>query len=980
MFTHLLWNSEYFACQSFINQMDGDSCRWTPKLEIWLTRITAGWRDRRIITSTLASLVYYSVKHQCSSPLLGCYPPVFHKGIKRALNLANLFPYNCFVQDDNSKIINQFGMGELAIKEYFDEDNTNCGRARWLAAMDAASYKHTGTAKDGADVAAKNNSNFSFARDRASQCRRLMTQACNQTVLVEGHNYLRLAQAHSAFDFGRFYDCLTHVVNLLCDYEEAKIVASFPAPQPDPAYGDNKNNNSSGHNSSSTTFSTINLAELVARDDPVPSSSAAAAAFTTVDEATFQNSDEEAKRRRVTVHRKCIIEMLPIMYLLLVQVLTKLYAHPRTIYLAFRQARCAADNLQCPPGSSTPSSPLSSSSPSYQPPVFQNHFGTVPHLLDGDFAYTNLIILNSQGLLSCAANFFHMVITDNKIFLKQSALFFRFCVEYVQNSAFPYIENLFAYMCGHQHFHSICQHPQYPVPDPQDLLTQQLLQISQTLCEITDLCQTMQRWIKSGNANHTCTSHLMWNSSWGTDLQQNSTDFLLFKCKVNDWMVKYASRFNQNVAAASQKQDSTQASAVHFVTTKKPKDILLSEYNTLMDNCTKMLEIMPSDHPFWPELTRLEAVLDTCWEPVHDPSENVKLRAQCWKAISRDKILENLKMLEAQTGTSNSVAVGDAAFQGFVYTSVFLCFSGPYGRNQMCTDEIAKLAEVNYAHATRNAHYRLPVLKFLRNINPKNASDGAVTLAEQEQFLSKLCQKNYQGIVIFDTPPSEIYPHWRQNVNEIKASAKFYSKLSAEEQLEKELAAEPTYNKNRENEEKEEEERDYEDDDAQSKENKEDDTEYLTLMQATIEKGFRVPVSGIKLTLEQQRTIMEDWIFTGLLNMTKNGGLPWDLFSATLHTKPTVSNIRNFVAGATSPHSVTPLEFVVNNLFKNHLDKEMIGAALHFASNNSISAFRFDEVLSHSEAGCKNIRHRDESGDESSDDSGIAHQQKKNKC
>ena len=220
MVTHFLLDEEFFDQEDFLASMDEDNCRWTARLELWLNEITLGWRNRRIITSTLTSLIAAKIKQQSMSPLLGSKPPKLEEGLTRALKLAGLSPEECFNNSPELKFL--FVMANPCTAEFFNTTNIYHPRARWLIAFDACSDLYQcPVAQEASD-----NKHFDVTVKRAATCVRLMDESKMQPEIVEGHFFLRLAQAYSSFQFERYYDCLAHLLNLLCDFEEVKVIVS----------------------------------------------------------------------------------------------------------------------------------------------------------------------------------------------------------------------------------------------------------------------------------------------------------------------------------------------------------------------------------------------------------------------------------------------------------------------------------------------------------------------------------------------------------------------------------------------------------------------------------------------------------------------------------------------------------------------------------------------------------------------------------
>ena len=806
MLSHFLLSEEFYINEIKLAEMNEDSSRWCVRLILWLTKTSVGFRNRRIVTSTVASFVYNMVKQQAGSPLLGCYPPKLTLGLKRALKLAGLVPFTCYVKPQQE----QFNLGRICTFEFLDDNNENHERAKWLVAMDATAFQQGPP---------KCKKNFDLTRSKAKICVNRLMSAFHQPELVEAFVFLQLAQAHTAYLHDRYYDSLTLVLSLLCDMESVKA--------------------------------TVNKADSLK---------------TVLKEEDLTESD---KLKQKFFHQKAVREVLPKIYLLLTQTLVKMHANPKTVFLVFRQARACANSLLPPPEH------------------VDGGYGTATHLLDGEFALTMLQVLNEQGLLSHAADFFHLVVMENKLFLKQSTIYFQFCVEYVQESAFSFVENVFGFCVAHQHFHSECEHPKYLV-DPENLLDHQLLQISQVLGEVKDLLQTLQRWVKSGKAVYQHTSHHYYLSSWGHDYQESTIDFLLLKCNLYEWLAMFASRHSlkaNTVAAAADEGD--------FL--RRNKNHLLTSFSDMLDRFNRMAESVAADHPLWLELARLNDLVVNLWDVVNAHYTINDAQRLRYSTYGKETLLANLNMVEAQTGTSHSLHRAAAAFQGFILASVIVSFAGNNGRGKMYDSEILKDAKNSYTNATRNTHYRLHLINFL--------------------FALNFCQKKKSPSST--NPSTDVFPPWRT-----QSQHKFF--YNPRDEFVNPLA------KNK------------------IKDGGEDRINHLTNVQATIEQGFRLmgvisgsptaAVATISAALSSQQE--EDAYVRAMMGLVKCGVIPkWELFC----------NNRDKTAAAaatTTTYKQHPdFEFVVCTLFKNLLDCEMIGAAINLATSGSVSAWRFTTTL-----------------------------------
>jgi hypothetical protein len=129
-----------------------------------------------------------------------------------------------------------------------------------------------------------------------------------------------------------------------------------------------------------------------------------------------------------------------------------------------------------------------------------------------------------------------------------------------------------------------------------------------------------------------------------------------------------------------------------------------------------MQDQMVADHPFWLELNRLTQIVDNMWGVVTLNPQPTQLNREAYTTHGLSALLANLNMVEAQTGTVCSLHKGAAAVQVFAYASIFVAFAGEKGRGYLYSSQILDLALDNYRGATRNTHYRLHLLCFLKNL------------------------------------------------------------------------------------------------------------------------------------------------------------------------------------------------------------------------------------------------------------------------
>ena len=398
------------------------------------------------------------------------------------------------------------------------------------------------------------------------------------------------------------------------------------------------------------------------------------------------------------------------------------------------------------------------------------------------------------------------------------------------------------------------------------------------------------------------TSHSFWQSSFGTDYQENTLEFLLLKCALTEFLVKFASRLSLKAERRRNTQDDD--FLARPTDTEDPRHPLSTELLDISDRMTRMSEQMVADHPFWLELHRLGDIVESLYCLVNSSPQPTPMMRAAYSTYGLTSLLANLNMVEAQAGTARSLHKGAAAVQAFAYASVFTCFAGERGRGSLYSSEILDIAVDNYAGATRDNHYRLHLLRFLKNLHR--------------------CQK--KRFPAATNPLTDVYPPWKSGAAAAQRQFFYnnyddYINLEAKSEINFSLVANPLSNKKS----------------GQS----EDRVKHLTPVQATIEQGFRVWVTPtpIPATVTQDE---EDLYFRAMLGLVKCGVKAKQEQYCNVGTAASTPNIHNY----------TPqpdLQFVVDALLKNPFDKELVGAALNLATTGSKTAWRFGQTLAAAE-------------------------------
>jgi hypothetical protein len=410
----------------------------------------------------------------------------------------------------------------------------------------------------------------------------------------------------------------------------------------------------------------------------------------------------------------------------------------------------------------------------------------------------------------------------------------------------------------------------------------------------------MQRWVKSGKATYQHTSHFIWNSSFGTDYQENTVEFLLLKLELTECLVRFASRLSLKFGFFCGSNSDTQ----DFLTRDRSNT---GELMDIYDRLDRMTQYMVADHPFWLELRRLNNLVDNMAEITTIPDPSPRQR-EVYLTLGNHRLRKNLEMVETQTGTVHSLQRGAAAFQAFAYASILTCFAGDKGRGSLYDPQVLKDSLVNYEGATRGRHYRLHILRFLQNL--------------------QRCQKKKSPAIA--NPVTDVFPPWRSATRR----GFFYNKYNEFVNLEATAKMEgsfgqPSHNVNI------------------NRGNDGDRLKHLNAVQACIEQGFKMmvtlPSSSPSATQEKKEEEEEEDLYVrAMIGLVKCGVVSrWEInLTAASQVTPSEG-----IVYTPQPE----FEFVVSALLRNSFDKEMIGAALNLATANSKTAWRFNQTLAAAE-------------------------------
>jgi hypothetical protein len=299
-----------------------------------------------------------------------------------------------------------------------------------------------------------------------------------------------------------------------------------------------------------------------------------------------------------------------------------------------------------------------------------------------------LTVLNRKGFLQQAGLFFQHVMEENgPTLLKQSSVMHDFCVEYLQNTVFAWLENQMAFLLGFHVYHRQCQHSAIQLRRAREGNTDNLLhKMCATINEVKDLIALNQRFLRTGNLALSVNA-----SPWGvygTAGQETTFECLLLKAKFYEWLIRFIS--------------TRTFGSEHNPTYK-------DQLTQLTDQYQSWARIMPSDHPFYLEVANITVSLDAAWDCVNDGIIVGRIDH------TQDKLAEfvhHLNVEEARSGTRYSLECGNQAFKIYIWMSVNVAFSGN-GKGDLYATDMLRKAGLNYLRASRGYSYRLPIISLL---------------------------------------------------------------------------------------------------------------------------------------------------------------------------------------------------------------------------------------------------------------------------
>ena len=369
---------------------------------------------------------------------------------------------------------------------------------------------------------------------------------------------------------------------------------------------------------------------------------------------------------RFFLHPKLV---MPELYLLLAKTLAYIYASDLTILACFQQARQLLDRERP-----------------------QDENSGLAYKMDDQFAVAILVVLNQKGLLQQEMAFFQHVMQENgPMLLKQSSTMQAFCVEYIQNTAFAWLENQLAWLVGFNQFHKKCSHSYQELLGEQGSNTKALLRrMICVIVEIKNLIAFSQQFVRSGRLSRTI-AYPVWGTT-GLPGQEVTLECLNKKARFYEWMVNYIGMKNHSVPYNNYYH--------HELTS------LLEEYDS-------WVRIVPAQHALRLETcqikTALECIWDACTDPCMDPANR-----QRHSTNKIEQINYLLDIVEARSGTRFSLSLGNANFKLYVWLSVGCAYSGN-GRCDAYSLDLLKKSGLSLLKCSRGFAYRLPLISLLVN-------------------------------------------------------------------------------------------------------------------------------------------------------------------------------------------------------------------------------------------------------------------------
>ena len=362
-------------------------------------------------------------------------------------------------------------------------------------------------------------------------------------------------------------------------------------------------------------------------------------------------------------------KVMPELYLLLAKTLAQLYSSDQTILDCFQQARNLLDQER----------PLDVNS-------------GLSFRLDDQFALSILVVLNLRGLLQHAMTFFHHVMEENSpSLILQSFTSHAFCVEFIQNTAFAWLENQLAWLVGHNQFHKNCGHTYQELLGEEKSSTKDLLdRMLKVVSEIKNLIAFNLRSVQSAHLSKPAGT-----SSWGLTGQkgqETTLECLTLKAKFYEWMVNFIGMKN----CFTQRNH-----GYHY------------ELTSLLDQYDAWMHIASPLHPQYLETCQLKSTIECIWDACSDQTLlNSNRGHHPTNRLAKFEYL--LDVVAARSGSRFSNNLGNASFQLYVWLSVGCAFSGN-GRCDDYTQQLLKKAGLSLLKASRGLHYRLPLASLLLN-------------------------------------------------------------------------------------------------------------------------------------------------------------------------------------------------------------------------------------------------------------------------
>ena len=367
--------------------------------------------------------------------------------------------------------------------------------------------------------------------------------------------------------------------------------------------------------------------------------------------------------QRFFLHPKLV---MPELYLLLAKTLAQLYASDQTILACFQQARQLLDKERP-----------------------QDENSGLAYKLDDQFAVSILVVLNLKGLLQQGMAFFQHVMEENgPMLLKQSSTMHAFCVEYIQNTAFAWLDNQLAWLVGFNQFHKNCNHSYQELLQENGSNTKDLIvRMLGVINEQRDLIAFNQRFVRSGHLSRQ-TASPTWGSC-GQAGQETTLECLSQKANFYEWMVRFIG-MTHNCLPWNQHH--------------------LHQLCMLMKHYDTWVKIVPVLHPLRLETCQIKTTLECIWEACTDHSINRERHS----TNRMDQFKYMMDMVEARSGTRFSQSLGNAYFQIYVWLSVGCAFSGN-GRSDAYSLDLLKKSGLCLLKTSRGFAYRLPLISLLVN-------------------------------------------------------------------------------------------------------------------------------------------------------------------------------------------------------------------------------------------------------------------------